>query len=58
MLAADIAGPEGAQTIQLAIEFDPQPPFDSGAPLNGEGALSSTGRAIAITTRTKVAKSR
>ena len=31
-LAADISGPEVAQTIQLAIEYDPQPPFDSGAP--------------------------
>jgi putative intracellular protease/amidase len=31
-LAADIAGPEVAQTIQLAIEYDPHPPFDSGAP--------------------------
>jgi transcriptional regulator GlxA family with amidase domain len=26
------AGPEVAQAIQLAIEYDPQPPFDSGAP--------------------------
>lgn len=31
-LAADIAGPEIAQTIQLAIEYDPHPPFNSGAP--------------------------
>ena len=31
-LAADIAGPEIAQTIQLAIEYDPQPPFDAGSP--------------------------
>jgi transcriptional regulator GlxA family with amidase domain len=31
-LAADIAGPEVAQTIQLAIEYDPHSPFDSGAP--------------------------
>jgi transcriptional regulator GlxA family with amidase domain len=26
------AGPEVAQAIQLAIEYDPQPPFDAGAP--------------------------
>jgi transcriptional regulator GlxA family with amidase domain len=26
------AGPEVAQAIQLAIEYDPQPPFDSGSP--------------------------
>lgn len=32
MLAAHIMGPEAAQAIQLAIEYDPQPPFDSGSP--------------------------
>ncbi len=31
-LVADMNGPEIAQAIQLAIEYDPQPPFDSGAP--------------------------
>lgn len=31
-LAANIAGPELAQGIQLAIEYDPHPPFDAGAP--------------------------
>ena len=31
VLAAKIAGPEVAQAIQLSIEYDPQPPFDSGA---------------------------
>ena len=31
-LAAEIAGPDVAQTIQLAIEYDPHPPFDAGAP--------------------------
>jgi putative intracellular protease/amidase len=30
-LAAKIAGPEVAQAIQLGIEYDPQPPFDSGS---------------------------
>ena len=30
-LAARIAGDEFAQTIQLLIEYDPQPPFDSGS---------------------------
>jgi putative intracellular protease/amidase len=32
-LAARIAGDEVAQTIQLGIEYDPQPPFDAGSPL-------------------------
>lgn len=30
-LAAKIAGAPVAQAIQLAIEYDPQPPFDSGS---------------------------
>ena len=32
MLAARIAGDEYAQTIQLGIEYDPEPPFSSGSP--------------------------
>ena len=31
-LAALIAGDDVAQAIQLYIEYDPQPPFDSGSP--------------------------
>ena len=31
-LIGRIAGPEFAQTIQLMIEYDPQPPFDAGSP--------------------------
>ena len=31
-LAAHIAGDDVAQMIQLGIEYDPQPPFDSGSP--------------------------
>lgn len=31
-LAAEIAGEPRARTIQLAIEYDPQPPFDCGSP--------------------------
>jgi transcriptional regulator GlxA family with amidase domain len=31
-LAEKIAGADVAQAIQLAIEYDPQPPFDAGAP--------------------------
>ena len=41
-LAAHIAGDDVAQAIQLGIEYDPQPPFDSGsvakAPAKVEGA--------------------
>lgn len=31
-LAAELSGPSVAQRIQLAIEYDPAPPFDSGSP--------------------------
>ena len=31
-LAARIAGDEYAQTIQLGIEYDPEPPFSAGSP--------------------------
>ena len=31
-LVAELSSPEMAQAIQLGIEYDPQPPFDSGAP--------------------------
>lgn len=32
MLAAELAGVEVAKAIQLGLEYDPQPPFDCGAP--------------------------
>ncbi|MFT3741456.1 MAG: DJ-1/PfpI family protein [Gammaproteobacteria bacterium] len=32
MLAAEIAGREVAERIQLGIEYDPEPPFDVGSP--------------------------
>ena len=32
VLTAKIAGDEFAKTIQLLIEYDPQPPFDAGSP--------------------------
>ncbi len=32
-------GPEMAQMVQLAIEYDPQPPFDAGAPSKAPTAL-------------------
>jgi cyclohexyl-isocyanide hydratase len=38
-LVAEIAGPAAAQQIQLAIEYDPAPPFDAGAPERAPEAL-------------------
>lgn len=32
MLASEIAGPEVARAIQLAVEYDPSPPFKAGHP--------------------------
>jgi transcriptional regulator GlxA family with amidase domain len=38
-------GPEVAQAIQLAIEYDPQPPFDAGAPHKAPAAIVEAVRA-------------
>jgi transcriptional regulator GlxA family with amidase domain len=38
-LAAEIQGPEVAQAIQLAIEYDPQPPFDAGSPIKAPSEI-------------------
>jgi putative intracellular protease/amidase len=38
-LAARIAGERVAQAIQLGIEYDPQPPFDAGAPHKAPAAV-------------------
>jgi transcriptional regulator GlxA family with amidase domain len=40
-------GPEVAQAIQLGIEYDPQPPFDSGAPHKAPTAIVEAVRAAA-----------
>lgn len=41
LLAAELAGPEVAQAIQLGIEYDPQPPFDAGSPDTAPPALTA-----------------
>jgi cyclohexyl-isocyanide hydratase len=38
-VAAEIAGTEAAQRIQLAIEYDPAPPFTSGHPDRAPGPV-------------------
>lgn len=45
-LAAEIAGEEAARTLQLAFEYDPQPPFDSGSPERADPALVERLRAL------------
>ena len=46
-LAAQIAGERAAQAIQLAIEYDPQPPFDCGAPERAPAAILNAVKAAA-----------
>jgi transcriptional regulator GlxA family with amidase domain len=38
-LVAEMSAPEIAQAIQLGIEYDPQPPFDSGSPSKADPAI-------------------
>ena len=40
-LAAEIGGAELAQVLQLCIEYDPQPPFDTGSPAKAGDALTA-----------------
>jgi putative intracellular protease/amidase len=43
-LAAQIAGDEVAQAIQLYIEYDPQPPFDAGSPAKAPAGVLDLAR--------------
>ncbi len=44
-LAAELAGEDVAREIQLAIEYDPQPPFDAGTPEKAGAELEARVRA-------------
>jgi cyclohexyl-isocyanide hydratase len=44
-VAAEAFGPELAKSIQLGIEYDPHPPFDSGSPESADPALVAKVRA-------------
>src|SRR5277367_3746417 len=46
-LAAEIAGEDVAKAIQLGIEYDPQPPFDSGSTETADAETVSIVRAAA-----------
>jgi putative intracellular protease/amidase len=46
-LAAHIGGPRRAQEIQLAVEYDPRPPFDCGSPEKARAEIVEAVRAAA-----------
>jgi transcriptional regulator GlxA family with amidase domain len=43
-LVAELAGPETAQAIQLALEYAPAPPFDAGRPETAPSAVLALAR--------------
>ncbi len=45
LLAAELAGEDAARSIQLFLEYDPQPPFDSGSPEKAGEKLTAAVRA-------------
>ena len=45
-LVGRIDGPDLAEAIQLGIEYDPQPPFDSGAPSKARPEILALVRAV------------
>jgi len=46
-LVATEVGPEVAQAIQLGIEYDPDPPFDSGSPKKAPAEIVELVRSVA-----------
>jgi hypothetical protein len=45
-LLGHIGGPVVAQAVQLAIEYDPQPPFDAGSPSKAPDEIVELVRAV------------
>ena len=52
-MVAEIAGDEFAQSVQLGIEYDPQPPFAAGHPRTAEPVLVEQARALAAELQTE-----
>ena len=46
-VAGELFGAETARRIQLAIEYDPDPPYDSGSPASADEALVAAVRGAA-----------
>ena len=51
-LTAELWGPEVAQAVQLGIEYDPQPPFDAGAPSKAAPEILDLVRQVSAQTET------
>jgi len=45
-LAGQLAGRERAETIQLYIEYDPQPPFDADHPSKASKTVTDNARTL------------
>jgi len=56
LLVQKIWGDEAAQAVQLGIEYDPQPPFDSGSPEKAPQNVIEVARAAAIAQAEEVAQ--
>lgn len=54
MLMAKIAGPQLAKSMQLAIEYDPQPPFDEGSPRKAERSLYTALKSLMVAAFEKI----
>lgn len=50
-LAAELAGQQAAERIQLQIEYDPQPPFDAGSAERADARVVAEGRSAAEVAR-------
>jgi cyclohexyl-isocyanide hydratase len=48
-VAAEVAGEDVARTIQLGIEYDPHPPFNSGHPRSADPKLVEKAKTLAAT---------
>jgi len=51
VLADRVAGEQVAQAIQLIIEYDPQPPFDTGTPERASAAVTSLAQELLQTSQ-------
>ncbi|MBF4582669.1 DJ-1/PfpI family protein [Curtobacterium sp. VKM Ac-2865] len=50
-LAADLAGQDAAERIQLQIEYDPHPPFDGGSAERADARVVTAARTVAESAR-------